>query len=132
MQSALVRCANTLEIRMKKVLLAAGLILAQATAVTAFAQGEVGGVKKAPTPSTMSKEEKTEARVERKAEAAGANADGKATKGGLVGGMKPAPMAGGTSTQSRAEVKAEAAAANKAASAPKGGLVGDVKPAPSK
>lgn len=117
---------------MKKVLLAASLVLAQAATVSAFAQGEVGPVKKAPTPSTMSKEDKAQARAERKADAAAANAEGKATRGGQVGDVKPAPKAGATSMESRSEVKSEAAAANKSGSAPKGGLVGDVKPAPSK
>jgi hypothetical protein len=117
---------------MKKELLMAGFILAQGLAVNAFAQGEVGAVKKAPTPSTMSKEEKSEARADRKAEAAAANASGQATKGGQVGGVKPAPTPGAMSNESRAEVKGEAKAANQAGTATKGGLVGDVKPAPSK
>ncbi|KQP17808.1 hypothetical protein ASF43_08010 [Pseudorhodoferax sp. Leaf267] len=110
----------------------AGIVLAQTLAFSAFAQGEVGGVKKAPMPNTMSKEEKSEARMERKADAAAANKAGMATKGGEVGGVKAAPTAGASSSMSRAEVKKDAAAANHDGKAPRGGLVGDVKPAPSK
>ena len=117
---------------MKKIVLAAGLVIVQAMTVSAFAQGEVGAVKKAPTPNTLSKEEKAAARAERKSEARAANQAGEATKGGQVGGVKPAPMAGASSMESRAAVKKDAAAANADGKATKGGLVGEVKPAPGK
>jgi hypothetical protein len=112
---------------MNKAILTIGFALAQTLAVGAFAQGEVGATKKAPTPSTMTSGEKAEARTERREDAAAANQAGQATKGGLVGGVKPAPSPNATSSTDKAAVRSEAAAANKAASMPKGGLVGPTK-----
>lgn len=121
---------------MKKLLLAVGLVVAQAATVSAFAQtdnkapkgGLVGEVKPAPTPGAMS----TESRGQVQGQAKAANQGSSAPKGGLVGEVTPAPTPGAMSTESRGQVKEGAKAANQAGTPPKGGLVGDVKPAPSK
>jgi transglutaminase/protease-like cytokinesis protein 3 len=127
---------HQLEMNMQKLILAVGLVVAQAATVGALAQTEqkapkgglVGDVKPAPTPGAMSNESRSQVRSEAKA----ANRSASAPKGGLVGDTSPAPTPGAMSNEPRSEVKSEAKAANQAGAATKGGLVGETKPAPAK
>ena len=110
---------------MKKSIVALSICIA-ALPMAVLAQGEVGGVKKAPDASMKaSKEERAAAKSDRKMEGAAA---AKTPTPGEVGPMKGQPPTGSTSgTESRAEVKSDAKAANKAGQADKGGLVGPTK-----
>ncbi|KQP15890.1 hypothetical protein [Pseudorhodoferax sp. Leaf265] len=64
---------------MKKTMFSLGIAVAQMFAVGAFAQGEVGGVKKPPSATPASPQERAAARAERRVEGAEAvkqNSDG--------------------------------------------------------
>lgn len=97
---------------MKKTLIAAGILATQALFTQAFAQGEVGPVKKPPMAQVVPEAEKNQARAERQAEGAAA---ARQQPQGLVGPVKkPAPAGVQTSDTTRAEKKEGAAAANQA------------------
>jgi len=114
---------------MKKTLIVAGIFATQALFTQAFAQGEVGPVKRAQPAAHVSDQEKNEARAERKAEGAAA---ARTQPPGEVGPMrKPAsPHAGANSTVDTDTRKAEAKAANQAmnrSTMPQRGEVGQTK-----
>lgn len=92
---------------MKKTVLSLGIAVAQMFAVGAFAQGEVGGVKKPPPATPASPQEKAAAKAERKAEGAEAV---RQNKDGEVGRVKAPPPA----TKATPEDKAAARAKRKA------------------
>ncbi len=114
---------------MKKTLIAAGILATQALFTQAFAQGEVGPVKRAQPAAQVSEQEKQEARQERKAEGEMAARQQPQGKVGPV--RKPAsPQAGAQSTVDPDTRKAEAQAANKAmnrSTMPQRGEVGQTK-----
>ena len=113
---------------MKKLMLVAGVVLAQAFAVSAFAQGEVGAVKKPAPVMKVSPEEKAAAKANRKAEGSAAI---KEQPPGEVGAVPAAPKKSTMSKEekaaARADRKATTAAANKAGTLPKSGEVGPTK-----
>ncbi|KQP43392.1 hypothetical protein [Pseudorhodoferax sp. Leaf274] len=77
---------------MKKLILATGLVLAQAASMQAFAQSDTGGSKSAPTPSAQANGEKGTAPAGPKAGMAGTDAPGMAPKSGPApSGKAPAP-----------------------------------------
>lgn len=109
---------------MKKSIIALSICIA-AVPIAVLAQGEVGGVKKAPDASMKaSKEDRAAAKADRKMEG---QAAAKTPTPGEVGPMKGQPPNTPGSTESRAAVKSEAKAANRAGEADKGGQVGPTK-----
>lgn len=113
---------------MKKTLIAAGIFATQALFTQAFAQGEVGPVKKPPTARVVPEQEKNQARAERRAEGAEA---ARQQPQGLVGPVKkPTPAGAMTSDATRAEKREGAAAANQSmnnATMPQRGELGQTK-----
>ena len=100
---------------MKKLFLVMGVVAAQVCAFSAFAQGEVGGVKKAAPYTKVSPDEKAEARAKRRAEGAEALKQNPPGEVGAVPRAKPpAKLTKEEKAAARAKRRAEAAAANKA------------------
>ena len=100
---------------MKKLFLVMGIVAAQACAVSAFAQGEVGGVKKAAPYTKVAPEEKGAAKAARRAEGAEAIKQQPPGEVGSVAKPKaPAKMSKEEKAAARSKRRAEAAAANKA------------------
>lgn len=89
---------------MKKTMLALGIAAAQMFAVGAFAQGEVGGVKKPPPATAASPQEKAAARAERRTEGAEAV---KQNKDGEVGRSKAPPPAAKATPEEKAAARAQ-------------------------
>ena len=113
---------------MKKVVLTLSVVFAQLLAVSAFAQGEVGGVKPAAPAMKTSPEDRAAGKAQRKAEGKEAI---KAQPPGEVGAV-PKAAAKSTMTKeekaaARAKRKAETSTANKAGALPKTGEVGPTK-----
>lgn len=100
---------------MKKLFLVMGVVAAQAFAFSAFAQGEVGGVKKAAPYTKVAPEEKAEAKAKRRAEGAEALKQQPPGEVGAVAKPKaPSTLTKEEKAAARAKRRAEAAAANKA------------------
>jgi len=113
---------------MKKVVLALSVALAQMLAVSAFAQGEVGGVKPSAPVKKATAEEKASGKAMRKAEGTAA---AKTSTPGEVGDVKAGPSKSAMTKEekaaARAKRKADTAAANKSGALPKSGEVGPSK-----
>ena len=100
---------------MKKLFLVMGVVAAQAFAFSAFAQGEVGGVKKAAPYTKVAPEEKAAAKANRRAEGAEAIKQQPPGEVGTVATPKPAAaLSKEEKAAARSKRRAEAAAANKA------------------
>lgn len=116
---------------MKYLAIAASLVIAHAFVPAAFAQGQVGTVKPAPSGQAPSPEDKAAGKAKRQAEGAAA---AKEQPPGRVGEVPtpppPSTMGAQEKAAARAERKAEAASAAQAArsaSMPKTGEVGPTK-----
>lgn len=100
---------------MKKLFLVMGVVAAQAFAFSAFAQGEVGGVKKAAPYTKVAPEEKAEAKAKRRAEGAAAIKEQPPGEVGNVAAPKAAAkLSKEEKAAARSKRRAETAAANKA------------------
>ncbi|KQP21737.1 hypothetical protein ASF43_25890 [Pseudorhodoferax sp. Leaf267] len=103
-------------------------MVAQAFAVSAFAQGEVGAVKKPAPVTKATPEEKAAGKAHRKAEGTAAI---KEQPPGEVGAVPATTSKSNMSKEdkaaARAARKSETAAANKAGTLPKSGEVGPTK-----
>jgi hypothetical protein len=115
---------------MKKVFLAAGLVLAQAASMNVFAQSTTGTTGNAPAPSVQANGEKGTAPAGPKAGMAGTNSPGMA-KGGAssAGGMAPAPTT--ETTGEKARMPAERKPATGSADTTGRSTAGDRKAAPT-
>jgi hypothetical protein len=112
---------------MKKLLLATGLVIAQAASMTAFAQSNTAGT---PAPSAQANGEKGTAPAGPKPDMAGTSSPGMA-KGGAssAGGMAPAPTT--DSTGEKARMPAERKPATGSADTSGRASTGDRKAAPT-
>jgi len=116
---------------MKKLFLVMGVVAAQAFTFSAFAQGEVGGVKKAAPYTKVSPEDKAAAKATRRAEGAEALKQQPPGEVGAVPSSKaPSKLTKEEKAAARSKRKAEASAANKAGKLDKTGEGANVGVAP--
>jgi hypothetical protein len=116
---------------MKKLLLASGLVLAQAASMHVFAQSDAGATRNAPTPSAQANGEKGTAPAGPKAGVAGTSSPGMGGPSGTAaaGGKAPAPTT--ESTGEKARMPAERKPATGSSDASGRGSAGERKAAPA-